>query len=201
MARWPTQARAVRSDRFDFEMPTLFAKGDLSDPPTLSGALRWLDEFPSGDGHVFDAVLWLSDSNRRAKLSWGEHIAPRFRAFKAALLYCYREQEFPLNGRNEWAADILKAKAPLVKRVALAVDVLDLLERLGPAAENCSCANAALKELVASTTPSARRWERVRRAVVGRGIVEFWRAQTAHLYADDGIGRKRDRKAFETDFA
>lgn len=173
-----------------FVSSSLIGTHFMDDQPTLSSALRCMDEFPSGNWHVFDAVLRLSDSNLREKLSWGEHIAPRFRAFKAALLYCYREQEFPLNGRNEWTADILKAKAPLVKRVALAVDVLDLLERLGPAAENCRCANAALKELVASTTPSARRWERVRRAVVGRGIVEFWRAQTAHLYADGGIGRK-----------
>ena len=44
-------------------------------------------------------------------------------------------------------------------------------------------------------------WAPVRRKVRARAIAVFWHGLTAHLYAPGGAGRKRDRAAFEADFA
>ena len=155
-------------------------------PRTLRGALRCLDEFSPPRLHEFSlehellykAVCWLS-SNLEG-LSWAKHIAPRFHAFRAVLLK-FDVRAPDLNGWNEYMADTLKAKTPPVKRAALAVDVLNLMEQADRCNVPYSAAHMAMRDLAASTTPSARNWERLRRDVLTRGIVEFWRVQTAHL--------------------
>jgi len=45
--------------------------------------------------------------------------------------------------------------------------------------------------------PPSVRWAAVRSWVRARSIAVHWQAQTAHLYAAGGVGRKRDRAAFE----
>lgn len=44
-------------------------------------------------------------------------------------------------------------------------------------------------------------WTAVRRWLRKRSIAVYWHAQTGHLYAADGVGRKRDRDAFEKDYS
>ena len=47
--------------------------------------------------------------------------------------------------------------------------------------------------------PPSVHWAAVRSWVRKRSIVVHWQAQTAHLYAAGGVGRKRDLEAFESD--
>ena len=44
-------------------------------------------------------------------------------------------------------------------------------------------------------------WTPTPRHVRARAIAVFWHGLTAHLYAPGGAGRKRDRAAYEADFA
>ena len=50
---------------------------------------------------------------------------------------------------------------------------------------------------VGPKVPPSVRWAAVRSWVRARSIAVHWQAQTAHLYAAGGVGRKRDRAAFE----
>lgn len=52
---------------------------------------------------------------------------------------------------------------------------------------------------VSPKVPPSVHWAVVLSWVRKRSIAVYWHAQTAHLYADGGVGRKRDREAFESD--
>ena len=52
---------------------------------------------------------------------------------------------------------------------------------------------------VSPKVPPSVHWAAVRSWVRKRSIAVHWQAQTAHLYAAGGVGRKRDRDAFEGD--
>lgn len=45
------------------------------------------------------------------------------------------------------------------------------------------------------------RWSQVRSGVLRRAVGVYWKERTAHLYAEGGVGRARDRAAFERDCA
>jgi hypothetical protein len=53
---------------------------------------------------------------------------------------------------------------------------------------------------VSVKVPPSVYWAAVRSWVRKRSIAIHWQEQTAHLYAADGVGRKRDREAFEGEF-
>ena len=53
---------------------------------------------------------------------------------------------------------------------------------------------------VSVKVPPSVHWAAVRSWVRKRSIAIHWQEQTAHLYAADGVGRKRDREAFEGEF-
>ena len=46
-------------------------------------------------------------------------------------------------------------------------------------------------------TPKVPHWTMVRKWVTARNVCLYWKEQTSHLYAIGGVGRKRDREAFE----
>ena len=52
---------------------------------------------------------------------------------------------------------------------------------------------------VSPKVPPSVQWAAVRSWVHKRSIAVYWQALTAHLYAAGGVGRKRDREAFEGD--
>ena len=54
---------------------------------------------------------------------------------------------------------------------------------------------------VSPKVPPSVQWAAVRSWVRKRSIVVHWQALTAPLYAAGGVGRKRDREAFECDLA
>ena len=53
---------------------------------------------------------------------------------------------------------------------------------------------------VSPKVPPSVHWAAIRSCVRMRSIAVYWQAQTAHLYAAGGVGRKRDREAFEGEF-
>lgn len=52
---------------------------------------------------------------------------------------------------------------------------------------------------VSPKVPPTVHWAAVRSWVRKRSIAVYWHSQTAHMYAAGGVGRKRDREAFEGD--
>ena len=48
--------------------------------------------------------------------------------------------------------------------------------------------------------PPSVHWAAIRSCVRMRSIAVYWQAQTAHLFAAGGVGRKRDSEAFEGEF-
>ena len=54
---------------------------------------------------------------------------------------------------------------------------------------------------VSPKVPPSIHWAAVRCWLRKRSIAFYWHAETAHLYAADGVGCKRDREAFEGDLS
>ena len=60
-------------------------------------------------------------------------------------------------------------------------------------------ATMANASVLAQRCPHRKNWGVLRSFVQKRSIAVYWQAETAHLYAIGGVGRKRDRDIFEED--